>query len=336
MIISLEIFKVLETSSLFQGVPHKLLLQQLSEARLCTLNSGEILFSPSQSNSEVYIILSGRISIQSDYSDVEPLAMLGEGECVGEKSIIGDVQVTAYFIAATDCKLLAIDHAAIWQLIDNSHKAAHNVLSVLSLRIYPDITTQQIEYNHNNGFSGSSITNEVTGLYNRQWIEEKIDRYLRRYIYDKKPSCLMMVVIDRFDKLCEKYGQLGCEQILRHTAHTMLTCLRPDDQAGHFLTEQFAVFMPDTTLSNGCIAAERVKKMIDKSVVVLPSGDALPAISVSLGVCEMSPGDTPASLFTRANKTLQLARISGGNCIKYCDNDTVPETTIFHKFPSSI
>lgn len=325
MIISPEILKVLETSSLFQGVPHKLLLQHLSEARPCTLNSGEILFSPGQSNSEVYIIMSGRISIQMDFSDIEPLAMLGEGECVGEKSIIGDVRIMSYFIAAIDCKLLAIDHSTIWEMIDVSHQVARNVLSVLSLRICPEIETLYIEDNH--GFSGSSITNEVTGLYNRQWIEEKIDRYLRRYIYDKKPSCLMMVTIDQFNELCEKYGQLGCEQVLRHTAHTMLTCLRPDDQAGHYLPEQFAVFMPDTTLPNGFIAADRVKKMVDKSVVVLPSGDALPPINISLGVCSMYPGDSPASLFARACKAIQLAHESGGNCIRLCNKDTVSETT---------
>lgn len=311
---------------MFRGVSGKLLAEKLGDSRLRTLNSGEALLVPGQANNVIYIILSGRLSIQTKNSGVEPVAMLGEGECVGEESIIGDVHIPAYVIAATDCKLLAIDHAALWELIDASHQAAHNMLSVLSMRIRPaaQIVAESNEYDH--GFAGAAMVDEMTGLYNRQWIEEKIDRYLRRYAFDKRPCCLMMVAIDRFRELDDKYGQLGSEQVLRDTAHTLLTCLHPSDQAGHFLGEQFAVFMPHTTLADGCIAAERLRTAINESVIELPSGDALPPISVSLGITQANPDDTPTSLLARANEALQQAGESGGNCIKWRDNGLERET----------
>jgi len=321
-----EIFKVLQTAPLFQGVSGKLLIEKLSESRLRALNSGEALLVPGQANNVIYIILSGRLSIQTKDSGVEPIAMLGAGECVGEESIIGDVHIPAYVIAATDCKLLAIDHAALWGLIDSSHQAAHNMLSVLSMRIRPASQVMAESHENHHGFSGTSIIDEMTGLYNRQWIEEKISRYLRRSVFNKHPSCLMMVVIDRFKELADKYGQLGSEQVLRDTAHTMLSCLRPDDQAGHFFGEQFAVFMPHTTLADGCTGAERLRTAISKSVIVLPSGDALPPISVSLGVSLVNLDDTLASLFARANEALQQATESGGNCVKWWDKDLKRET----------
>jgi len=321
-----EIFKVLQMAPLFQGVSSKLLLEKLSESRLLTLNSGETLLAPGQANNVIYVILSGRMSIQSKDSNVEPIAMLGEGECVGEESLIGDVHIPAYVIAATDCKLLAINHAALWKLIDDSHQAAHNMLSVLSMRIRPATQVMAESHEEHHGFSGTPIVDEMTGLYNRQWIEEKINRYLRRYVLDKRSSCLMMVVIDRFKELGDKYGQLGSEQVLRDTARTILSCLRPDDQAGHFLGEQFAVFMPNTTLLDGCIAAERLRTAVSKSVIVLPSGDALPPISVSLGVSVANLDDTSADIFTRANEALQQAAESGGNCVKWWDKDLERET----------
>jgi CRP-like cAMP-binding protein len=137
MIRSPEIIKVLRTAPLFQGVPDKLLIEKLSESELRTLNSGETLLVPGQVNNVVYVILFGHLSIQTKDSGVEPIAMLGEGECVGETSIIGDRHIPTYIIAATDCKLLAIDQAALWELIDNSHQAALNMLRVLSMRIRP-------------------------------------------------------------------------------------------------------------------------------------------------------------------------------------------------------
>lgn len=317
MIRSPEILKILQMAPLFQGVPAKLLVENLSESSLRTLSSGETLLVTGQVNNMVYVILSGRLSIQLKDSGVEPIAMLGEGECVGEESFIGDVHVPAYVIAVTDCKLLAIEHAALWELIDSSHQAAHNMLSVLSMRIRP--ATQAAAESHEgiNGFSGVAIVDEMTGLYNRLWIEEKINRYLRRYDFDKRPNCFMMVEIDHFKELSEKYGQLGSEQVLRDTARAMLSCLRPGDQAGHFLGEQFAVFMPHTNLANGCTAAERLRAAIKESVIVLPSGDALPPISVSLGVSMANPDDTLDSLFDRANEALREAAESGGNCVRW-------------------
>lgn len=326
MIRSPEIFKVLQTAPLFKGVSGKLLAEKLGESRLRTLNSGEALLVPGQANNVIYIILAGRLSIQAKDSGVEPIAMFGEGESVGEESIIGDVHIPAYVIAATDCKLLAIDHAALWELIDNSHQAAHNVLTVLSMRIRPPAQIMAENHEDHHGFSGAAMVDEMTGLYNRQWIEEKIDRYLRRYVYNKQPSCLMMVAIDRFKELEDKYGQLGSEQVLRDTAHTMLACLRPDDQAGHFLGEQFAVLMPHTNLADGCTAAERLRTAINESVIELPSGDALPPISVSLGIAQANPDDTPSSLLARTNETLQHAIESGGNCIKWWDRNLARKT----------
>lgn len=330
MIRSPEIFKVLQAAPLFQGVSGKLLVESLDESRLRTLNTGEALLIPGQASNVVYVILSGRLSIKLKDSDTEPLAMLGEGESVGEESLIGDVHIPVYVIAATDCKLLAIEHAALWELIDNSHQAAHNMLTVLSMRIRPASQVVAESHEEHHGFSGTSVVDEMTGLYNRQWIEEKINRYLQRFAYGKQPSCLMMVKIDRFKELEDRYGQLGSEQVLRDTAQTMSSCLRPDDQAGHFLGEQFAVLMPHTTLSDGCIGAERLRAAINESAIVLPSGDALPPITVSLGISSASPDDTPSSLFARANEALQDAIRNGGNCVKWRDKGPVAETAQPH------
>ena len=326
MIRSPEVFKVLQTAPLFQGVQARLLVEKLSESRLRILNAGEALLVAGQANHVVYVILSGRLSIQPKESGVEPVALLGEGECVGEESLIGDVHVSAYVIAVTNCKLLAIEHAALWELIESSHQAAHNMLRVLSMRIRPAAQVIMESHENHHGFLSAPIVDEITGLYNRPWIEEKIGRYLRRNVFDKQPSCIMMVKIDQFNKLADKYGQLGSEQALRDTARTILSYLRPDDQAGHFLGEQFAVFMPNTTLADGCIAAERLRTAVSGSVVVLPSGDALPPTSLSLGVSLTNLGDTPASLFARANEALQQATGSGGNCVKWWDKDLERET----------
>ena len=96
----------------------------------------------------------------------------------------------------------------------------------------------------------------------------------------------------------------------------MLSCLRPDDQAGRHHGEQFIAYLPNTALPDACQAAERLRKVVSESMVVLPGGDALPSVSISLGVSKIHPEDTLVRLLARADKALQMAQENGGSCIK--------------------
>ena len=316
MIHSPEILKVLKSTPLFHGILGYLLVKHLSESRLQPLTSGQVLLAPHQANNTIYIILSGRLRIQSKESEVEPIAILGEGECVGEMSMLGDAPVSVYVIAATDCKLLAIDHAAMWELINSSHAAAHNMLNILTSRIHNtnQIVAENLEKQQ--GFSGSSMVDEMTGLYNQHWTHEKFDRHLRRGMMGKKSSCMLMLEMDQFKEYSGRHGQLGGDQALRDIAYTILSCLRPDDQAGRHSDEKFAIFLPSTSLPDACIAAERLKAAVSQSLVVLPNGDALPSVTVSIGISQARSDDTVVGLFARADEALQLAKDDGGNCVK--------------------
>ncbi|MFZ5522905.1 MAG: GGDEF domain-containing protein [Pseudomonadota bacterium] len=316
MIHSPEILKVLESAPLFLGIPNHLLARQLSESRLHPLAAGQVLLAPGQPNNTIYIILSGRLRIQSQESAGEPIAILGEGECVGEMSMLGDEPVSAYVVAGTDCKLLAIDHAAMWELINSSHAAAHNMLNILTRRIRNtnEIAAENLEQQH--GFSGSSMVDELTGLYNQHWTQQKFERHLHRGIVGNRPSCLLLLEMDQFKEFTSRHGQLGGDQALRDVAYTALSSLRPDDQAGRHSDEKFAIFLPNTSINDASTAAERLKTTVSQSLVVLPSGDALPSITVSIGVSQARADDTLVSLFDRADDALQLARGSGGNCVK--------------------
>lgn len=316
MIQPTEILKVLETAPLFRSVPSELLARNLNQSRIRTLKSGEILLVSGQANNMVYIILSGYLSVQLKESDVEPIAMLSEGECVGEMSILGNSSVSAYVIAASDCELLAIDHQTLWDMIDRSHVAAHNMLSILSKRIRLTDQLMEERIGLQRGFSGTTIVEGLTGLYSRHWIHEKFEHCLQRSMVDNKPSCLMMLEMDRFKEFSDSHGQLGSDQALRNIAHALLSNLRPDDQAGHYLGEKFDIFLPNTSLFNACMVAEKLREAVSRSVVVLPSGDVLPPISISLGISKVRPSDMLVSLFARADEALQLARESGGNCVK--------------------
>ncbi len=308
---------MLATSPLFRGVPRNLLIKTLSQSKLLSLKKGDKLLTPGQLNDQVYIILFGRLSVQMKEFRVEPIAMFGEGECVGEMSVLGDGYVSAYVIAATDCRLVSIDQAALWALIDNSPEASRNMLSILSHRIRVGDQRVAESLEREQGYGGSDMVDELTGLYSQQWMYEKLNRYLQRGVTDQKLSCLIMLEVDGFQDFCDKFGTLGGDQALRTVAQTILSSLRPEDQAGRHLGPQFSVFLPNaTSLANACTAAERLRTAASQAAVVLPSGDALPSIGISIGVVQMHLDDNLDGLFARAEEALHTAQESGGNCVK--------------------
>jgi len=316
MILPPEILTALQTAPLFLGIPKPLLAKHLSGSDLLALSAGQILLVPNQPNHSIYIILSGRLRIQPHEAATEPIAVLGEGECVGEMSMLGDAPVSMYVVADTECNLLAIAHATMWELINNSHAASHNMLNMLTsrLRNTNEILAGNLE--RELGFAGNSMVDELTGLYNQKWTQQKFDRHLRRGLSSNKPSCLLLLEIDRLSEFADSYGQLGRDQALRDVAYMTISCLRPDDQAGRYLDDKFAVFLPNTSLLDACTAAERLMKNIGQSPVVLPSGDALPSVTVSVGISEAHTDDKLICLFVRADQALRLARGNGGNCVK--------------------
>jgi diguanylate cyclase (GGDEF)-like protein len=311
-----EILKILRTTPLFRGVLGDLLVKHLRGSVLKQLPSGQVLLVPGQTNDTIYILLSGRLNIQSKITAAEPIAILGVGECVGEMSMLGGEPVSAYVIAATDCELLAIEHAAMWELINKSHAAASNMLNILTSRIRNTNQIAADNLERQQGFSGNSMVDELTGLYNRRWTHERFDRHLRRGIMDKSLSCLLMLEMDQFKEFSDKYGQLGGDQALRDIAYTILSCLRPNDQAGRHNGEKFAVFLPNTSLADAGSATERLREAINRSLIVLPNGDALPSITVSIGISQARSDDTLESLFVRAGEALQIAKVCGGNCVE--------------------
>jgi len=316
MIHSPKIFKILETAPLFLGIPTQLLARHLGKSRLQPLGSDQVLLVPGTSNNTIYLILSGRLRVQSKDSDAEPIAVLGEGECVGEMSMLGDAPVSAYVIADSDCQLLAVDHAVIWELINSSHAAASNMLNILTSRIRStnELAAESLEQHQ--GFSGDSMVDELTGLYNQHSTRKKFERLLQRSQKGNKPCCLLTLEIDHIDEYTVKHGQLGGDQAQRDVAYVVLNNIRPEDHAGRHNGEKFAVFLSDTSLSDARIATERLNTCISLSSVVLPSGDALPPITVSTGISQARPDDTVDELFARTDLALQLAKDSGGDCIK--------------------
>jgi diguanylate cyclase (GGDEF)-like protein len=297
---STEIIKLLQDSPLFKRVKSSLLASMLMKATRITLTPEQILLTPGNVNKHVYIILSGRLRIQLNLDDTRPLAVFGTSECVGEISMFEDDHVTAFVIASTDCQLLAIRHADVWAVLNESLQASHNMLNILANRMITsnNMLAESMESLH--GYEALDYINTTTGIYNRRWLSENIARLVHRHTMTQQPCAFILLKVDNFAQYDALFGSLGCDQAQRTIAQTMLRCLRPNDLAAHIGEDQFAIFLPNTREENVLTVTGRLLEEIGQTTIVTPGGDALPPVSLSVGAIQVQSSDTMESLMARS------------------------------------
>lgn len=318
MIDSPEILRLIEAAPLFRGIPAELLDPVFSKAERRTLKPGDKLLSPGTINEHVYILVSGRLSVQATLSNLdEPLAMITPGECVGEMSVLVDSLVSAYVIATTDCDLISIDYAAFWSLIDGSNEAARNMLNILVQRIRLGNEIMADGLLHHDSFPDNDVIDNLTGLYNHHGMHRKFERLLPRCVVGAQSLCLILLEVDEMEHRGDNLDELHGVQSLRTVAQTMLSFLRPDDHAARLLGKRFAVLLASSPLADSYATAERLRTAISKTPIVLPNGNTLAPRTISAGTCQALPDDTWNTLLARADMALEHAKDAGRNRVEY-------------------
>jgi len=302
---STEIIKLLQESPLFKNVRTSLLAAMLMKANRITLAREQILLARGRENAHIYIVLSGRLRVQLGVDDVRPVALVGLTECVGEMSMFEDNQVSAFVLAATDCELLEIGHGEVWAILNESLQASHNMLNILASRMTTSnrMLAESMESLH--GYEALDYINTTTGIYNRRWLAENIARLIHRHTMNRQPCAFILLRVDNFAQYDTLFGELGCDQAQRSIAQTALRSLRPNDVAAHLGEDQFAIFLPQTTEENVSLVTGRLQEEIRQTTVVTPGGDALPPVSVSVGVTQVQQTDTLDSLLERTRAALR-------------------------------
>ncbi len=305
-----EVIDLLKNVPLFSGVAYEHLDRHLANARQFTLAPGQVLMSPGETHDKVIVILSGRLRAHSGTLHSEPIAMFGAGESLGEISILDDQKSYAYMVADNESTLLSIDFSAIWGLINDSHQAAINLLNVLALR-NPYSEENYAEAERHLGYVGLNLVDELTGLYNSKWMYQIFGRQIERCSANHSLATMIMLSIDHFKLYNDMHGGLGGDQALRAVAQTILNCLRPNDQAARLHGKTFVIFLPNTPLKESRKAAERLLLQIRKAHIVTPNGDALPGVTVSIGMIEVNENVSLDQAIERSIEAVQRARDAG-------------------------
>jgi len=176
-----------------------------------------------------------------------------------------------------------------------------------TLRLKERALTRNVDY-----YRDLSLTDELTGLYNRRSLKKKMQQEISRAIQEDKSLALIVMDIDFFKKYNDTYGHWQGDQVLSRFSEVLLNILEGTQMAFRFGGEEFVILLPnafydDAIAIRSDFAAEEFT----------PVTNSLVHVTISGGVSILKLSDTEETLFERADKALYQAKALGRNRVEF-------------------
>jgi diguanylate cyclase (GGDEF)-like protein/PAS domain S-box-containing protein len=156
-----------------------------------------------------------------------------------------------------------------------------------------------------------SIKDPLTGLYNRRYLTEMLEREIRRAVRSEQSLGILMLDLDHFKKFNDTYGHDAGDTVLRETASFLSKSIRVEDIVCRFGGEEFVIILPTANLEAAHARAERIRSKV-RELTVLHHGQSLGMVTVSVGVSALpGHGTTPKELLDAADAALYRAKREG-------------------------
>lgn len=159
-----------------------------------------------------------------------------------------------------------------------------------------------------------AATDALTGLHNRRRFLEIGDYELRRRTITRKPLTLIMLDLDFFKDVNDRYGHAAGDEALALFASLCAKSIRPMDIAGRLGGEEFGILLPETDMKDGLLVAERLRCTVAAHEFASDQGAF--HLTVSLGIAEVAEEESLAQLMARADEALYAAKRGGRNRVE--------------------
>jgi diguanylate cyclase (GGDEF)-like protein len=165
-----------------------------------------------------------------------------------------------------------------------------------------------------NQFQLMSITDPLTGLHNRRYLEARLSEELNRSKRYDTPMSFMMIDIDDFKFYNDRNGHQAGDRALEITAQCLRSTLRKADVAARYGGEEFSILLPQANLHEAGMIADRLRRTIMNTR--FPHGESQPlgSVTLSIGLSSSSPSlDSVEAIIRAADRALYHAKSHGKN-----------------------
>lgn len=163
-------------------------------------------------------------------------------------------------------------------------------------------------------FEQLAITDPLTGLYNRRFLEDRLQQEFSRSERQKQTFCLILADLDSFKIYNDICGHLAGDNVLRRVAELMQRSAREMDIVTRYGGEEFCLILPGTGKKESIFVGERIRRVIEAESFPGESHLPLGRLTTSLGIASFpADGITPNELIHAADLALYRAKAEGRN-----------------------
>ncbi|PIE03492.1 MAG: hypothetical protein CSA81_01755 [Acidobacteria bacterium] len=166
---------------------------------------------------------------------------------------------------------------------------------------------------HNAKLYTQAVTDDLSGLFLRKYMEQRIKEELARSQRHQRPCCLLMIDIDFFKHINDTYGHPAGDEVITEVAQRLQSTAREMDVVGRYGGEEFIMLLPETVPSGALIVAERIRKLISRAT--FERDGHVFSVTISIGVVSSNSIDSyqPLPFIRAADDALYRAKSSGRN-----------------------
>jgi diguanylate cyclase (GGDEF)-like protein len=294
------------------------------------LSEGQMVFEEGDPGGELFVVESGAVGISVTLDDGKNLeiAAFEKGDFFGEMSIFEKEPRSATCTAKCPSRLLAVNEREFFRLIESNPTSAGKVMARML-----DVTRQRLE--DTGGFLSDmvqwgeearrrAITDPLTGLYNRRYLDEALEEYFMKARTGSKPLSLVMLDLDHFRQINETLSEKAGDRVIKAAAEIYKRFLRPTDVAARYGGDEFTFILPDTDAAAARTIMEDIRRTIEESDLlegIAPAGRDSEGVSplrvtTSQGLaCYPEHAGEARSLREAADNALYRAKETGRNRI---------------------
>jgi diguanylate cyclase (GGDEF)-like protein len=312
---------VLINSPLFTGLSDLELNAVTAFLERRKIKQGELIFNEGDTGEDMYILLSGDLSAFVAQSDGTQCYMFSipPGDFFGEMSIIANEPRSATISAKADSEVVVFQAIDFYRIIYEHPMIGVKMLFAIAAvqNIWLDRTARHMRDLLSWGETARrrAITDDLTGLYNRYFLDTSIKERLSNGSLELRKMSLLILDLDNIHEINSNYGSRAGDRILTSVAEVLRNLMRSGDICTRLEGDEFAILLPDVDGVGAKYFADRIRETISIQKIAVASGEengesVIPSINISIGIAEApaSLEEDVNSFFDRAREELKKAR----------------------------
>lgn len=198
---------------------------------------------------------------------------------------------------------------AIWQRLAGGFrqqdKEILGLVRIMRIALHRVMTTAAEAYHQQSSAELDRLahTDPLTGLHNRRFLEQELDRHVELYKRYRHPFAVLMLDLDSLKLVNDMFGHAAGDDALKHLATVMRANIRDTDIPARYGGDEFIILMPEADKSAIQAVGQRIAESISKTRVRLGGGFVSLEVSFGASACP-SDGTTPDALLKQADAQL--------------------------------